>query len=128
MSDLETLIIAEPDNANALNALGYFLADENVRLDEAEGYLEKAMRLKPGDPAIMDSLGWLRFRQGDTAAAQRLLEQAYELLPDGEIAAHLGEVLWVVGDESAARSVWEKALVNDPEHTKLVKTVERLTQ
>ncbi len=128
LSDLEKLIVAEPENANALNALGYFLADENQRLDEAEGYLEKAMLLKPDDPAIMDSLGWLRFRQGDSEAAKRLLERAYELFPDAEIAAHLGEVLWVSGDKTAARSVWEKALVDEPEHAKLVNTMERLTE
>lgn len=128
MSDLETLIVAEPDNANALNALGYFLADDNQRLDEAETHLEKAMRLKPNDPAIMDSMGWLRFRQGDSDAAKSLLERAYKLLPDAEIAAHLGEVLWVSGDKVAAKSVWDKALLDQPEHDKLVSTVERLTQ
>lgn len=128
MSDLEKLIVAEPENANALNALGYFLADDNQRLDEAEAHLVKAMSLKPNDPAIMDSLGWLRFRQGDTDAAASLLERAYELLPDAEIAAHLGEVLWVSGDKIAAKSVWDKALLDQPEHDKLVNTVERLTQ
>ena len=128
MSDLEKLLVSEPENANALNALGYFLADGNLRLDEAEAYLEKAIRLKPDDPAIMDSLGWLRFRQGDSVAARRLLERAYELFPDGEIAAHLGEVLWVSGDKEAAQSIWDKALRDDPEHVKLVNTVERLTQ
>lgn len=128
MSDLNTLINSEPENANALNALGYFLADENQRLDEAEKHLEKALSLRPDDPAIMDSLGWLRFRQGDSEAAKKLLERAYELLPDGEIAAHLGEVLWVSGDKTAARSVWDKALLDAPDHDKLNNTVERLTQ
>lgn len=128
MSDLNKLIVEEPDNASALNALGYFLADANLRLDEAEQHLEKAIQLRPDDPAIMDSLGWLRFRQGDTAAAKQLLEQAYKLMADGEIAAHLGEVLWVIGDEAAARELWDKALVDSPEHVKLVDTVERLTQ
>ncbi len=128
ISDLNKLIEAEPDNANALNALGYFLADDNQRLDEAEQYLERAMNLKPDDPAIMDSLGWLRFRQGNSEAAIRLLERAYELLPDGEIAAHLGEVLWVSGDKSAARSIWDKALSLSPDHEKLINTMERLTQ
>ena len=128
ISDLNKLITAEPENASALNALGYFLADDNQRLDDAEKYLEKAISLQPDDPAIMDSLGWLRFRQGNSEAAIRLLEQAYELLPDGEIAAHLGEVLWVSGDRVAARSIWEKALALTPEHEKLNDTVERLTQ
>jgi len=128
MSDLNTLITEEPENASALNALGYFLADDNQRLDEAEVHLEKAISLRPDDPAILDSLGWLRFRQGNSEAAKRLLERAYELLPDGEIAAHLGEVLWVIGDKSAARSIWNKALLDAPEHDKLNNTVERLTQ
>lgn len=128
MADLEKLLLSEPDNANALNALGYFLADGNQRLDEAEVMLEKAISLKPEDPAIMDSLGWLRFRQGDSDAAKRLLESAYELYPDAEIAAHLGEVLWVNGDKAAAKSIWDKALLDAPEHIKLVDTVERLTQ
>ncbi len=128
MSDLNKLIVAEPENASALNALGYFLADDNQRLDEAEKHLEKAIALRPDDPAIMDSLGWLRFRQGDSEAAIRLLEQAYELLPDGEIAAHLGEVYWVTGDKKTARSIWDKALLKSPDHDKLLNTVERLTQ
>lgn len=128
MSDLEQLIVLDPNNANALNALGYFLADENQRLDEAEAHLEKALSLKPNDPAIMDSLGWLRFRQGDSQAAKGLLERAYEVFPDAEIAAHLGEVLWVSGDKIAAQSVWDKALLEAPDHDKLVSTVERLTQ
>ena len=128
VADLNKLITAEPDNASALNALGYFLADENQKLDEAEVHLEKALSLRPEDPAILDSLGWLRFRQGDSEAARKLLERAYELLPDGEIAAHLGEVLWVSGDRTAARSIWDKALLDAPEHEKLNNTVDRLTQ
>jgi len=76
----------------------------------------------------MDSLGWLRFRQGDYDAAIALLERAYELLPDGEIAAHLGEVHWVKGNQQTARTIWEKALLQSPDHEKLVSTVERLTQ
>jgi len=126
IADLNTLIVAEPNNANALNALGYFLAEDNQRLDEAQVYLEKAMSLQPDDPAIMDSLGWLRFRQGDYEAAKALLEQAYELLPDAEIAAHLGEVLWMVGNKSEARSIWDKALLDAPDHVKLIDTMERL--
>jgi len=104
------------------------LAEDNTRLDEAEVYLEKALGLRPDDAAIMDSLGWLRFRQGDSDAAKRLLERAYELFPDAEIAAHLGEVLWESGDKTAAQSIWDKALLDNPEHNKLVSTVERLTQ
>jgi len=128
IADLELLISNEPNNANALNALGYFLADQNTRLDDAERYLEKAMQLKPDDAAIMDSLGWLRFRQGKFESARKLLETAYEMFPDGEIAAHLGVVLWVTGEKSAAESIWEKALLDSPDHDKLRNTVKRLTQ
>lgn len=128
IADLDKLIKAEPENASALNALGYFLADDNQRLDEAQVYLEKAINLRPDDPAIMDSLGWLRYRQGNNEAAKRLLEQAYELLPDGEIAAHLGEVLWVIGDKGAAQSIWDAALSLSPDHEKVKDTMERLTQ
>jgi tetratricopeptide (TPR) repeat protein len=128
INDLTKLIEDEPNNANALNALGYFLADENIRLDEAEQYIEKALQLKPNEAPIMDSLGWLRFRQGNYEAAIALLERAYELLPDGEIAAHLGEVHWVMGNQQIARTIWEKALLQSPDHEKLVSTVERLTQ
>lgn len=122
-ADLGTIIEAEPDNADALNALGYFLADANERLDEASRYLEKANTLKPDDPAIMDSLGWLRYRQGDYANAITLLRQAYALYPDGEIAAHLGEALWKDGDQDEARAVWGKALTESPDDQTLLQAV-----
>ncbi len=127
-SDLSRLIEIEPDNAHALNALGYFLIDDDNRLSEAEGYLEKANRLKPNDPAIMDSLGWLRFRQGDTDAALVMLQQAYELFSDGEIAAHLGEALWKSGDRKAARTLWDKALLEAPDDANLKRVVKRFLQ
>jgi len=127
-SDLRTLIEAEPDNASALNALGYFLADDNANLTEADGYLTRALELRPDDPAIMDSVGWLRFRQGDSEAALTLLQRAYALLPDGEIAAHIGEVMWVTGDKQGARRFWSKALLESPEDTHILETMERLTQ
>ena len=126
--DLGRLIETEPDNAHALNALGYFLADENTQLDDAERHLEKAALLEPNDPAIMDSLGWLRFRQGDLVNAQLLLEKAYSMLPDGEIAAHLGEVLWVKGEQSAARTLWDKALLESPDDDTLKGVVRRLAE
>ena len=125
-SDLQRLIEDDPDNAHALNALGYHLAERNERLDEAEDFLERALELREGDPAIMDSLGWLRFRQGRTDDAVELLERAYALLPDPEIAAHLGEVLWSDGRRDEARSVWDAALAVSPDHEKLGSTIERL--
>jgi len=117
--DLTTILELEPDNAHALNALGYHFAVHNKRLDEAASHLERASALEPDDAAIMDSLGWLRFRQGKLAEAKELLTQAYAIFPDAEIAAHLGEVLWVMGDESAARAVWDKALADEPNHAVL---------
>ena len=120
VSDLQALIEAEPDNAHALNALGYHYADSNIELAQAEELLVKANRLMPNDPAIMDSLGWLRYRQGELAEAITLLEAAYKLFPDAEIAAHLGEVLWLNGNEQEARSFVDKALATSPEDDRLL--------
>jgi len=124
-TDLSRLIQLEPDNAHALNALGYHFADNNIRLDEAAEYLEKAIQLEPNDAAIMDSLGWLRYRQGNYSEAADLLQKAYTLFPDGEIAAHLGEVLWVDGREPEARQVWEKALVVTPDHELILQVMQK---
>jgi len=124
-TDLSRLIQLEPDNAHALNALGYHFADNNIRLDEAAEYLEKAIQLEPNDAAIMDSLGWLRYRQGNYSEAADLLQKAYTLFPDGEIAAHLGEVLWVDGREPEARQVWKKALVVTPDHELILQVMQK---
>ena len=113
--DLRKVIAAQPDNAYALNALGYFFADRNERLDEAEEYLVHAYELLPNDPAITDSLGWLYYRQGKFEQSIQLLRQAHAILPDAEIAAHLGEVLWVSGDQTEATKVWEEALRETPD-------------
>ena len=118
-SDLKAVIEAEPDNAYALNALGYFLVDRKERLDEAEGYLTKAYELLPGDAAIVDSVGWLYYRQGRLEESVEALQKAYEMLKDSEIAAHLGEVLWVSGMQTQATKVWEEALKATPDHDKL---------
>lgn len=114
-SDLKTVIEVQPENSYALNALGYFLTDRNERLSEAEIYLTKAHKLSPEDAAITDSLGWLYYRQGRYAESIELLRSAYEMLPDSEIAAHLGEVLWVSGEQSQATKVWEGALRDAPD-------------
>lgn len=113
--DLAKVITAQPDNAYALNALGYFLADRNERLGDAEKYLKRAYDLLPNDPAIIDSLGWLYYRQSKFEESIRLLRQAYGLLPDAEIAAHLGEVLWVSGDQLEATRVWQEAQRESPD-------------
>ena len=127
-SDLARLIQMEPDNAHALNALGYHLVDANIRLDEAADYLEKAIALQPNDAAIMDSVGWLRYRQGNFAEAAELLRAAYGLFPDGEIAAHLGEVLWVDGREAEAKDVWEKGLAASPDHEKILQVMRKFLE
>ncbi len=127
-SDLRILISDEPENAHALNALGYYFADENINLDEAQELLEKANRLLPQDPAIMDSLGWLYYRQGKLEDAVQLLEAAHDLLADPEIAGHLGEALWVAGQQDTARAVWDKALAESPQDDKLKSVVERFLQ
>ncbi len=114
-SDLKTVIEVQPDNGYAMNALGYFLADRNERLDEAEKYLKRAYELHPEDAAITDSLGWLYYRQARFEESIELLQKAYALMPDSEIAAHLGEVLWVSGDQSKATQVWEEALREAPD-------------
>jgi len=124
-TDLKTVIEVQPDNSYALNALGYFLVDRNERLSEAEGYLVKAYELMPDDAAIIDSLGWLYYRQGRYADSIELLEKAYALLPDTEIAAHLGEVLWVSGDQVKATKVWEEALSTEPDDDLLNRVMEK---
>jgi len=120
VGDLNTLIELQPDNAHALNALGYHLTDNNVELERAEILLNKAIALLPDDPAIMDSLGWLYYRQGKMDAAITLLTDAYELLPDSEIAAHLGQALLSIGREEEAAELIENALIEDPEDSKLL--------
>jgi predicted Zn-dependent protease len=113
-SDMRNLLQHDPNNATALNALGYTLAERTDRLSEAQGYISKALTLRPNDPAIIDSMGWLKFRQGDNKTALGYLQKAYQLLPDDEIAAHVGEVLWSLGRKDEARKVWNEALTRVP--------------
>ncbi|WFM72550.1 tetratricopeptide repeat protein [Halomonas sp. CKK8] len=110
-ADLRHIIEADPDNANALNALGYTLADANLegRLEEARELIERAHALEPDNPAILDSQGWVRYRQGDPEGALPWLERAWSAMPDQEIAAHLIEVLWALGEEQRARELLEEA-------------------
>lgn len=126
--DLRMLIKLDPENAHAMNALGYYFADENMRLDEADELLVKANALLPDDPAILDSLGWLRFRQGKYPSSIELLKRAYSLLEDAEIAAHLGEVMWVMGDQQAATEIWIRALSEKPGDPTLRSVMERYSQ
>lgn len=116
-ADLRAVLEKNPNDANALNALGYTLADRYPdRLEEAKKYLDKALELKPNEPAILDSYGWLRYRMGDVGGALEYLRRAYEAIPDPEIGAHLGEVLWELGKQAEARRVWRESYKRDPDH------------
>ncbi|HWA38474.1 MAG TPA: tetratricopeptide repeat protein [Burkholderiales bacterium] len=123
---LRKLIQVKPDHAHAYNALGYSLAERNLRLPEARKLIEKALELSPDDYFIIDSLGWVLFRQGDLAGAVRELRRAYAGRPDAEIGAHLGEVLWVMGERAEAEKIWKEALESGPENETLQKTIQRL--
>ena len=107
---LRKLIAREPDYHHAYNALGYALADRGIRLKEARQLIQKALTFAPDDPFIQDSLGWVEFRLGNRAEALRLLESAFQKRSDGEIAAHLGEVLWSMGQQDRARQIWTKGV------------------
>ena len=125
--DLRAIITREPDNAMALNALGYTLADRTTRYAEAKSLIDKAHQLTPDDPAVLDSLGWVNYRLGNLDEAERFLRQALERFPDHEVAAHLGEVLWANGKRREARQIWAKAFEAQPDSPILRKTVLRLT-
>jgi tetratricopeptide (TPR) repeat protein len=125
--DLRTILKREPDNAMALNALGYTLSDRTTRYAEAKVLIEQAHRLNPEDPAVLDSLGWVNYRLGNLDEAERLLRLALERFPDHEVAAHLGEVLWAKGNQREARKVWGKALEQQPDSPILRSTLRRLT-
>lgn len=124
--DLRELLKYDPQNANALNALGYTLADQTDRYEEALELIEQALALKPEEPAILDSMGWVLYKMGRTEEALPYLEEAMAAYPDQEIAAHLGEVLWKLGERDRAREVWRKGLENDPESELIPATKERL--
>ncbi|MBX9914648.1 MAG: tetratricopeptide repeat protein [Pseudomonadaceae bacterium] len=126
-TDLRFILAREPNNAMALNALGYTLADRTTRFSEARQLIEQAHQLSPDDPAVLDSLGWVNYRQGQLDEAEALLRQALERFPDAEVAAHLGEVLWVNGKQREARQVWAQALENTPDSPAIRSTVLRLT-
>ncbi len=124
--ELRRIIQVAPDNQHAYNALGYSLADRNLRLQEAYDLIRKASDLAPEDPFIMDSLGWVEFRLGRYEQAEKTLRRAFGIKADPEIAAHLGEVLWVLGREDEARQLWRDANAKDPKNSTLRGTLQRL--
>ena len=123
--DLRRILKKDPKNSNALNALGYTLADRTGRYQEALGFIEQALALKPDDPFILDSMGWVQYRLGNHAEALKHLRAALEKRSDAEIAAHLGEVLWVSGDRAAAEQVWKGALKHSPDSEALLGVISK---
>jgi len=124
--DMRHILRNDPDNVRTLNALGYSLADKTDRYEEALGYISKALKQAPDDPAIIDSMGWVQFRLGNLDKARSYLEQAWNLTKDSEIGAHLGEVLWDQGEHAAARSIWDEAKAGDPENPALLDVLKRI--
>lgn len=124
--DLRAILAQEPDNAVALNALGYILTTRTDRLDEARTLIERALAIDPENPAILDSMGWILFQQGESEQALRYLQAAYEAFPDPEVAAHFGEALWQNGQQEQARIVWRQGLEQDPNDPRILETIERL--
>jgi tetratricopeptide (TPR) repeat protein len=125
-SSLRKLIEVRPEHAHAYNALGYSLADRNQRLPEAQALIEKALKLAPDDSFIIDSMGWVLYRRGNLKDSLAYLRRAYAGRPDPEIAAHLGEVLWALGERSEAERVWGDATKDSPDNETLANTIKRL--
>ena len=123
--NLRKLIAIKPDHAHAYNALGYSLAERNLRLDEAQQLTDKALVLSPDDAFIIDSKGWLLYRRGDISGAFDVLQKAYSLRPDPEIAAHLGEVLWMLGRRDEAEKTWSEAIRANPGNGALAATIKK---
>jgi predicted Zn-dependent protease len=123
---LRQVIAAKPQYHHAYNALGYSFADRKLRLPEAKELIQKALTFAPDDPFISDSLAWVEFRMGNKAEALRILDAAYKTRPDAEIAAHLGEVLWSLGQRDRAQAIWKEGLLLNSESETLQETLKRL--
>ena len=124
--DLRAIIARDPNHAEALNALGYTLADRTDRHREALELVERALALEPDEHHIVDSMGWVLYRLGRHEEAAEHLRRSYEGEPDPVVAAHLGEVLWTLGRQEEAREIWESALEDAPDNEVLLETIERL--
>ncbi len=125
-ADLRSILSRDPNNATALNALGYTLANRTDRVDEAYSLILRAHEIDPEEPAILDSMGWVLFRMGRVDESIEYLTRAYTVFPDPEVAAHLGEALWTMGDQETATRIWQGALLKDPSHRILLDTLRRL--
>lgn len=119
-SDLRAILAEDPDNASALNALGYTLADRNFRIGEALEYIQRALEIRPDDPAVIDSMGWVQFRLGNYEQAEQYLRKAYRLLKDAEIGGHLVELFWAQGDHQGARKMMQEVLEHFPDEEYLL--------
>jgi tetratricopeptide (TPR) repeat protein len=124
-SDLRQIISVEPDNAAAINALGYTLADLTERYDEAEQFIRRAYELQPEDASIIDSMGWVSYRLGRLREAEAYMREAWKVMRNAEIAAHLGEVLWARGQKDEARSLWKLGLEMESDNEVLINTMQR---
>lgn len=124
--DLRHIIRLDPDNSRAMNHLGYALTVRTDRYDEALTLIQRAIEITPDDPAIIDSLGWVQYKMGQFDEALANLRAAYAAFPDAEVAAHLGEVLWIMDDRDEAMEVWREALERQPESEHVLDTMERL--
>jgi len=125
---LRRVVELKPDDAQALNALGYTLVDRTARTSEGLVLIEKANKLAPDDPFILDSMGWALFRLGRYAEAESYLRRALKERPDAEVAAHLGEVLWAKGEHDRAKEIWQSQLKTTPDNPVLLETVRRLVR
>ena len=124
--DLRGILAQDPNHAATLNALGYSLTNRTQRYEEAAVLIERALALSPGDPAIMDSLGWVYYKLGQSVQSESLLREAHAAFPDPEVAAHLGEVLWAQGREVEAKDVWQDGLNRVSDHPIILEAIDRL--
>ena len=127
-SDLKAILSEDPDNASALNALGYTLADHNFRIGEALAYIQRALEIRPDDPAVIDSMGWVQFRLGNYEQAEQYLRKAYRLLEDAEIGGHLVELFWAQGDHQGARKMMQEVLERFPDEEYLLELQRKFQQ
>src|SRR5690606_21869506 len=123
---LRRIISMDPSHAHAYNALGYTLADRNIRLSEAVQLVTRALQLDPNDPSILDSMGWVLYRQGDYDRAIEYLQRAWLGRPDAEVGVHLGEVFWANDQRNEATEIWRAVQSQDPDNAMLRETLQRL--